>query len=146
MSAKPIPDDYPRVIPYLLIESVDGLISFLEDVFDAKATCKLTRQDGTVMHAEARIGDAVIMMGEPIGVFGPMPGSVFVYVEDCDAVFRKAVDAGATPVLEPMDMTHAGERYGGVSDQRGIVWWIATHKEDVTPEEQQRRIDLASHD
>jgi uncharacterized glyoxalase superfamily protein PhnB len=101
---------------------------------------RLDRQDGSVMHIEVRIGDSVVMMGEPMEAFGAMTASIYLYVEDCDAVYQRALEAGGTSIMEPMDMPHAGERYGGVRDPSGNLWWIATHKEDVLPEEQARRV------
>ncbi len=70
----------------------------------------------------------------------PMPASIYLYVEDCDAVYRRALEAGGTSVMEPMDMPHAGEPYGGVRDPSGNLWWIATQKKDVSLEEQARRV------
>ncbi|MGB0717009.1 MAG: VOC family protein, partial [Phycisphaerae bacterium] len=106
MTVQRIPDNYPTVMPYLLVERVDDLIAFTTAVFDAKVHSRLTRDDGSVMHAELQVGAGVIMAGEPVGVFGAIPGSVFVYTEDCDAAYSRALEAGATPVMEPTDMPH----------------------------------------
>jgi uncharacterized glyoxalase superfamily protein PhnB len=140
MSVKPIPDGYQTVIPYLLVEGAAELTTFLTNAFGAKVRQRLDRPDGSVMHVELQIGDSVVMIGEPMAEFGPMPGSIYLYVEDCDAFYQRALQAGAVSVMPPTDMPHAGERYGGVKDGSGNLWWIATHIEDVSPEEQARRV------
>lgn len=140
MPVKPIPDGYHTVTPYLLVEGVAKLATFLKEAFGAKQTLRLDRPDGSIMHVEVRIGDSTVMMGEPVAEFGPMPASIYLYVEDCDAVYRRALEVGGTSVMEPTDMKHAGERYGGVKDPSGNLWWIATHVEDVSPREQARRV------
>ncbi len=145
MSVEPIPDGYGAVTPYLVVEGVDELLAFLAEAFGAEEKCRLERPDGSIMHAEARIRGAAVMMGEPMGEFGPMPASNFLYVEDCDAVFAKAIAAGGVSVMEPTTMEHAGERYGGVKDPSGNIWWVATHLEDVSAEEQARRIEANRH-
>ncbi len=144
MTVKPVPDHYHTVTPYLLVEGVDQLISFLEDAFHATIHGKLDRPDGTVMHAELEVGDSMVMMGEPMGEFGPMPASIFLYVEDCDAVYDRALSAGGTSVMEVTTMQHAGVRYGGVEDPSGNIWWIGTQREEVSWEEQQYRIDAVA--
>ncbi len=97
----------------------------------------MMRPDGTVWHAEVKVGDSSIMMGEPMGEFGPMPASIYLYVENCDAVYRRALAAGGVSVMKPTDQP-TGERYGGVRDPSGNIWWIATHVKDVSSEEQVR--------
>ena len=140
MSVKPIPEDYHRVTPYLIVHGVNKIIDFLTKAFDAKLKYRFERPDGSVMHAELRIGDSAVMMGEPTGDFTPMPGSIYLYSEDCNAAYQRALEAGAISVMEPMDMLHAGERYGGVKDSSGNIWWIATHIEDMTPKELEKRM------
>ena len=137
---QPIPVKRPTLIPYLIVEDVARLIGFLKTVFKAEEKVRTPRADGSVMHAELSIGNSILMMGEPNEEFGLMPASIFVTVDDCDAVFEKAVVAGGTSVMEPTDMPHAGERYGGVKDFSGNIWWIATHIEDVSKEEAKRRL------
>lgn len=98
--------------------------------------------DGTIMHAEVRIGDSVVMMGESGGEFTPMPASIHLYVEDTDATYKRALRAGATSLREPADQFY-GDRSAGVKDLAGNHWWIATHKEDVSPEELEKRAAAA---
>ena len=136
-----LPAHRPAVVPYLLVDRARDLIPFIESVFDADVLGSMDRPDGSLGHAEIRIGDAMVMIGEPMGELASMPGMVYVTVDDCDAAYRRALDAGATSLMEVTHMHHAGERYGGVTDLAGNVWWIATHVEDVSWEEQARRVD-----
>jgi PhnB protein len=138
MAVKPIPDDHYSVTPYLMVHGVPQLIDFLKKAFDARENHRCALPDGTVMHAEVRIGNSPVMMGEaPAGV-PLMPGCLYLYVEDTDAVYRRALAAGATSMMEPADQFY-GDRNAGVSDPAGNAWWIATHVEDVSPEEVTRR-------
>ena len=98
----------------------------------------MPRPDGTIMHAEVRIGDSRVMMGEPMGSCQPMFGSLYLYVHDVDAVYKRALQAGATSTSEPADQFY-GDRSASIKDPVGNQWWIATHKEDVPPEEIARR-------
>jgi PhnB protein len=138
MAVKPIPEGFHTVTPYLLVAEVPRLIEFVSAAFDGEVTSRKARSDGSIMHAEARIGDSMLMMGEASGEFGPMPTSIYLYVTDCDQVYQRALDAGAISVFELMNLP-SGERYGGVKDCCGNIWWIATHVEDLSPEEQERR-------
>ena len=128
------------VNPYLVVESVHELIVFTQQIFNATLRTKLDRPNGQIMHAELVIGDSVIMAGEPMKNNGVFPCSLFIYVEDCDDVYKKAIDYGCSSIMEPTTMKHAGERYGGIVDKNRNIWWIATHVEDVEPDEQIRRI------
>ncbi len=145
MPVKPIPDGYHTVTPYLIVPGVAKLIDFLVKAFDAKEKLRIPRPDGSVAHAEVQIGDSMLMMGEPMGPFGPMPTSIYLYVTDCDAVYRRAIAAGGVSVMEVTDMP-SGERYGGVKDPSGNIWWTATHVEDVSPEETARRFAEMSNE
>jgi PhnB protein len=138
MTTQPVREGFHSVTPYLLIEEADRLIGFLREAFGADVLCRETREDGSVMHAELRIGDSMLMAGEATDEFGPMPMSLYLYVPDCDATYQQALEAGGASVFEVMDMP-SGERYGGIRDPAGNIWWIATHVEDVPPAEQARR-------
>ena len=140
MAAKPIPDGYHSVTPYLIVPGAAKLIDFLKQAFDAKEIDRTTRPDGTIMHAQVKIGDSIVMMGEPMGEFTPMPGSIYLYVNDTDAVYKRALQAGATSMREPADQFY-GDRNAGVKDPFGNQWWIATHKEDVSPDELAKRAE-----
>lgn len=138
MPVKPIPEGYHSVTPYLLVQGAPKLLDFLKQAFDAKETERFTQPDGTIMHAEARIGDSVVMMGEPGGEFKAMPSSIHLYVNDTDATYERAMEAGATSLREPRNEFY-GDRSAGVKDPFGNHWWIATHIEDVSREEMLRR-------
>ena len=113
--------------PYLIVENVSGLIFFLHEVFGAVSRGEpKIREDGSIQHAEVRIGDSVIMMGEPTEEYPCMPSMIYLYVNDCDESYQKALDEGAVSVLEPSLYPH-GDRYGGVRDFAGNISWIVTH-------------------
>ena len=143
MSVKPVPDGYGTVTPYLVIPDVAKVIEFLKKAFDAtEPHPPHTAPDGRIMHAEVQIGTSRVMMGEPMGEFTAMPAMLHLYVEDCDALYKRAIDAGATPEMEITDQFY-GDRSGGVKDLAGNMWWISTHKEDVPPEEMEKRAKAA---
>src|SRR5690242_1147197 len=101
MAVKPIPDGYHTVTPYLVVEKAAQLIEFLKKAFDATVIEVMASPDGTVRHAEVRIGDSNVMLGEARGDSKPMPSMIYLYVNDVDAAFKRALQAGATPVMEP---------------------------------------------
>ncbi len=138
MAVKPSPDGYHSVTPILSVPGVGKLIDFLKQAFGAVEKERFTRPDGAIMHAAVRIGDSLIMMGEPMGNSRPMPSCIYLYVNDADSLYKRALQAGAVSVSEPADQFY-GDRNGSVKDPSGNVWWIATHKEDVPPEELKRR-------
>lgn len=133
-----IPNGYRTITPYLLVRGASSLLHFLQKAFDADILKTETREDGSIMHAEVRIGSSMLMVGESSASFDAMPASIYLYVEDCDAVYQRALDAGGSSVFPMCDLP-SGERYGGVKDSSGNVWWITTHVEDVPDEEQRRR-------
>ncbi len=139
MPVQPIPPGYHTITPYLIVSGLPATIAFLETVFDAKSTIPpMLRPDGTIMHTELQIGNSRIMMAEATEQWKPMPCAIFLYLPDCDTSFKRAIAAGATSLMEPADQFY-GDRMGGVADQAGNQWWIATHVEDVAPEEMNRR-------
>ena len=107
---------------YLMLKDVEEFIKFSQKIFSANLENKLHRPNGKIMHAEIRIGDSVIMAGEPMGDFNAFPCSLYVYVQDCDTVYEKAIDYGCKSVMEPTTMKHSGERYGGVQDKNDNIW------------------------
>jgi PhnB protein len=135
---QPIPEGYHSVTPYLVVSGAPRVIEFLERTFHASEISRHTRPDGSIMHAEVRVGDSIIMIGEATGEWPAMPSGLYVYVEDVDAAYRRALQAGATSIAEPKDQFY-GDRSGGVKDPSGNTWWIGTHVEDVSPEELERR-------
>ncbi len=142
MAVSYVPEGLHTVTPYITIQNVAKLIDFLTKVFGAEERERMTRPDGSIMHAEVRIGDSLIMMGEPQAGLQAMPCALYVYVPDTDAAYRCALDAGAVSLMEPADQFY-GDRNAGVKDQLGNVWWIGTHQEDVAPDEIARRAEAA---
>ncbi|HWQ55492.1 MAG TPA: VOC family protein [Bryobacteraceae bacterium] len=142
MAVKPIPNDYHTVTPYLTVRGAAQVVEFLKEAFGAEERFRMNGSDGTVAHAEMRVGDSMVMVGEASEKWPPMPASLYVYVPDADSIYHRAIEAGAVSVMEPADQFY-GDRHGGVRDSAGNVWWIATHKEDVSPEEIERRARLA---
>lgn len=119
------PEGYPVVSPYLLVTSSVRTIEFLTQVFEAVELRRMARPDGTVMHAEVRLGDSVIMMGDAMEGWPAQPAHVHVYVADVDETYRKALAAGGEVVQEPVQKGDEDKRCG-VKDLGGTTWWIAT--------------------
>ena len=138
MAVDLIPEGYPVVSPYLIVGNTVELLKFIGTVFDSEELAQTHRADGSIMHAQVRLGGSIIMMGETEDETRRMPGSLGVYVDDADAIYQRAIDAGAASMMEPTDQFY-GDRLAGVRDTNGNVWWIATHIEDVTAEEIERR-------
>jgi uncharacterized glyoxalase superfamily protein PhnB len=137
-SVQAIPNGSHSITPYLVVEGVPKLIEFLKQAFGAEELGRMARPDGGVMHAEVKVGDSKLMMGEPMGDWKAKPCSLYLYVEDVDAVYQRAIQAGGTSVSEPSDQFY-GDRTGGVIDPSGNYWGIATHVEDVSHEEMAKR-------
>jgi PhnB protein len=138
MAVNPIPDGYHTVTPSLVVHGAARLISFLKEAFDAQEKVCMTSPDGRIMHAEVKIGDSMVMMGEASEKWPALPAAICLYVPDTDALYKKALQAGATSVMEPANMFW-GDRHAGVKDPTGNFWWILTHVEDVPEEEIKRR-------
>ena len=138
---KPIPDDYPRVCPYLVVDGAAAVIEFAKEVLGAiERGGRYTTPDGKIGHAEFMIGESVVMCADASASQDgkAFPAVLNVYVEDVDAVYAKALERGATSLREPADQFF-GDRSAGVEDGAGNQWWIATHVEDVPPEELAKR-------
>ncbi len=142
MSESAIPDGYHTVNPYLVNRGAAAVVDLLVAAFGAEVKRRLTAPDGRLINAEVRVGDSMVMLGEAEGD-SAMPGSLYLYVEDVDATYSRALAAGAESLMEPADMYY-GDRNAGVKDSAGNCWWIATHVEDVDPEEMERR--AAAHE
>jgi PhnB protein len=138
-SVNPAPDGYRTVTPYILVQGADKLIDFIKRAFEAKEADRVTMPDGSIGHAEVRLGDSVIMVSDAKGEqYKPMPIGIYLYVEDCDATYNRALQEGATSLMEPANQFY-GDRSRGVKDRFGNQWWIATRKEDLSPEEYTKR-------
>jgi len=148
---KPIPDDYPQLMPYLIVDGASEAIDFYKAVFGADERMRMGGPDGKVGHAELEIGDAIVMLADAnpdMGMqhpsaIGGTPVTLHLYVEDADATFDRAVQAGAKP-LRPMEDRFYGDRSGQFEDPYGHRWNVATHVEDVSEEEMQRRMAAMS--
>ena len=148
MSVKPIPDGYHTLTPYLICQGAGQAIEFYKQAFGAKEVMRMNGPGDSIAHAEIQIGDSRIMLGDempsmgyrsPKGLDG-CPVGLCLYVENCDAVFDRAVKAGAI-VKRPLDNQFYGDRSGQVIDPFGHVWTIGTHVEDVSEEEMCRRME-----
>lgn len=148
---KPIPDNYPQVVPYLCVDRASAAIEFYRDVFGATERMRIPEPDGRLGHAELEIGAAVIMLSDEfpdLGIRAPKtiggtPVTISLYVEDVDDVFTRAIDAGAT-ALRPVKDQFYGDRTGQFEDPFGHRWSVATHIEDVSPEEMAVRAATAT--
>ena len=135
---RPIPEGYHSVTPWIISHHRARLIEFLTAAFGAEEFARVVGDDGSIGHAEVRIGDSVVMMFDAKPHWPDTPAFLRLYVADGDAVFQRALRAGATAVTE---MTHLfwGDRVGRVRDPFGNLWWIQTRIEEVSPEEMERR-------
>lgn len=120
------PASYPSMSPYLICRDAERLISFLEAAFDGEVQRRFERPDGSLMHAEVKIDDSIVMIGGGATETTPAPTHIHLYVEDAVAVFARAVEAGAKIIQEPMRKTEDDDLRGGVQDSWGTIWWIAT--------------------
>ncbi|MCH9745079.1 MAG: VOC family protein [Gammaproteobacteria bacterium] len=137
MSVNYKPEAYHTVTPYVVVEDPAKLIAFLEATFNAVITECIRSKEGAVKHAELKIGDSIVMTGAN-HEDKPSAAMLYLYVEDTDATYQKALTAGAKSLMEPADQFY-GDRNAGVEDMFGNRWWIATHVEDVAPEELEKR-------
>ncbi|MGE5647704.1 MAG: VOC family protein [Acidobacteriota bacterium] len=140
MAVKPIPEGFHTVTPYLFVSGAAKLIDFMKQAFGAKEVERMPTPDGAIMHAQVKIGDSIIMLGDARDQWAPMPTSLYLYVNDTDAVYKRALQAGGTSLREPADEFY-GDRSAGVKDPTGNMWWLATHIEDVAPDELRRRAE-----
>jgi PhnB protein len=147
---KPIPDDYPRVTPYLIVDGAGAAIDFYCSVLGATERVRMPAPDGRIGHAELQLGNSMIMLADEnaqMDVRGPRaiggtPVSLHVYVEDSDAAFERAVQAGAK-ALQAVEDRFYGDRSGQFEDPFGHRWNVSTHVEDVPPEEMSKRAAAA---
>lgn len=138
MTVKFIPDGFHAVTPYLTVQGANQLLEFMKTAFDAEEVLCMKQPDGTIKHAAVKIGDSMVEMSEAKGEWTPMPGAIHLYVSDADAVYQRSLQSGATSLQEPTDMYY-GERGAAVKDPVGNHWYIATHVEDLSPEELAKR-------
>ena len=143
-----IPAGYHTITPYLIVKDGAGALEYYKQAFGATGVVRMDAPDGRIMHAEFKIGDSMVMLAEEMGPnrspqsLGGTPVSIFLYVEDVDSVFDQAVKAGAKANMPPQDMFW-GDRFGKLTDPFGHEWALATHIEDVAPEEMGQRAQAA---
>ena len=137
-NVKPIPEGYHTLTPFLMVKGAAKNIEFIKNAFGAKEHSVHKQPDGTIVHAELQLGDSLLMMSEATEKYSAMPTALYLYVEDVDSVYNKAIQAGGTSLREPTDEFY-GDRSSGIKDPAGNQWWIATHIEDVSPEEMKKR-------
>ena len=135
---KPIPEGMPTVTPYLIVDGAAKVAAFLQKAFLAREKYRFAGEDGRIHHAEFWIGDSPVMLSDAGGPWKPMPATINLYVEDCDAVYKRAIEAGGKSLRAPETQFY-GDRSAGVEDPCGNNWWMSTHVEDVSPEEIERR-------
>ena len=146
---KPIPEGYHSLTPYLIVDGAAQALEYYKQAFGATELFRM-EHEGKIGHAEMKIGDSPFMLSDEhpqMGYRGPksLGGSavgLMIYVDDCDTIFKQAIDAGGTETKAMADQFY-GDRSGTLTDPFGHVWTIATHKEDVTMEEMNRRMAAA---
>jgi PhnB protein len=151
MSVQAVPEGYHSLIPYLAVDDAAEAIDYYKQAFGAKERARMDGPDGKVGHAELEIGDSVVMLADPFPHASTTPPSeagtataaIVMYIDDVDAVVKRAVDAGAT-IAEEIEDKFWGDRFGTIKDPFGHVWSIGTHIEDVSPEEMAERAKAAA--
>lgn len=136
--ARPIPEGFSTITPFLVVEGAEAFLEFVENAFDGQTTIGMKSPNGQIMHATSKIGDSQIMIADAMQGMKAMPAMLYLYVEDIDAVYDQAIKAGGKSIREPVDEFY-GDRSAGVTDQWNNQWWIATHIEDVDEEELHNR-------
>jgi len=147
-NVKPIPENYHRVTPYLIVDGAADAIAFYKAAFGATEIMRMPAPEGRIGHAEIKIGDSIVMLADGSAemgyksphTLGGSPISLLLYVEDVDRVVDRAVAAGAK-LTRPVADQFYGDRTGGIEDAWGHQWYVATHVEDVSPEEMKRRME-----
>src|SRR5258708_16922712 len=141
MAAQPVRDGYHTVTPYLTVRGASKVIEFLQQAFGAKISHEPNkRPDGSIMQAQVTMGDSTVMIADESEMARATASSLYLYVPNVDSVYQRAIKAGGNSIMEPADMFY-GDRSGAVKDPSGNSWFIATHKEDLAPQELQRRAE-----
>jgi uncharacterized glyoxalase superfamily protein PhnB len=139
--AKPIPDGFHTITPYLIVDGAEKIIGFMQKAFGAEYTHEPTkRPDGKIMHATLKIGDSMVMISDSSEQAKAMPSMLYLYVPNADASYQQALKAGATSIMEPANQFY-GDRGAAVKDAAGNSWFFGTHIEDVAPAEIKKRAE-----
>ena len=141
-AVRPVPEGTHTVTPYLIVRGAAKLATFLQKGLGAREKFRMAGEDGRIHHSEFWIGDSVVMLADASDPWKPMQANINLAVEDCDAMYKSALAAGAKSLREPADQFY-GDRSAGVEDPCGNIWWMSTHIEDVSPEEMERRAAAA---
>ena len=141
-TVKPVPEGYHTVTPGLTIDGCAEAIELYKKALGAEERHRMAAPGpgGKIMHAEIKVGDSIIMLNDVMPEMGALPSksSFYLYVNDCDAAYKRAIDAGFKSIVPPSDMFW-GDRYGGAEDKWGNKWGFSTHKEDVQPQDMEKR-------
>lgn len=137
-NVKAIPEGFHTVTPYITASDARAVIDFLQRAFDAQLGERIEDEKGQIRHAQLKVGDSFLMLTDGNDHCTPVPAAFYLYVDDVDAAYERALRAGGTSVMEPANQFY-GDRNAGVSDACGNTWWLATHIEDVSREEIARR-------
>ena len=138
MTSPSIPEGFHTVTPYLAVHDAAALIHFLKQAFEANEHHRTSDQDESITHAQLQIGDSIIMLSDARSDSQPMPGMLYLYVDDVDVVYQRAIQAGAASLREPTDEAY-GDRVAGIKDMCGNQWWISSRNENMPPDEMMRR-------
>jgi len=135
----PIPQGYGTVTPYLIVDGVPRLIDFLRETFHAEVRGRINDKENHVGHAEVKIGNSIVMMADSTPQYSPIPSQLYVYVDSVDDTYMRAMKAGGTTEQEPTTQFY-GDRTAAVKDPTGNVWWIATHVEEISAQDMEKRM------
>jgi len=141
-SVQAVPEGFHTITPYLVVDNAAGLIDFIQKAFDGKLTFITKEDDGKIMHATMKVGDSIIMISDTMEGTSAQTAMLYLYLENVDSVFKKAVQAKGITIHEPKNEFY-GDRAGAIKDEWGNVWWISTHVEDVDPQELEKRAKQA---
>ncbi|HUA61285.1 MAG TPA: VOC family protein [Verrucomicrobiae bacterium] len=135
---QPIPEGFHTLTPYLIVADADKELEFIKSAFDGQVIHLSRAADGTISHVTLKVGDSMLMMGQGSKIHPPAASMLYMYVEDTDAVYQRALECGAKSEREPADQIY-GDRTGGVVSATGIHWWFGTRIEEVSEEEMEKR-------
>src|SRR5436309_13216299 len=138
-NANPTPQNYGTVTPYFVVDGVPRLIDFLRETFHVEERARINDKEDHVGHAEIKIGNSIVMMADSTPQYNPIPSQLYVYIDNVDEAYRRGLKAGGISEQEPTTQFY-GDRTAAGKDPTGNVWWIASHIEDVSPEEMERRM------
>ncbi|MGN6315734.1 VOC family protein [Trinickia sp.] len=141
---KAIPEGFHTVTPYITASDANAVIEFLQRAFDATLVERIDDEKGRIRHAQVKVGDSFVMLTDGNDDCTPAPASFYLYLNDVDAAYARALRAGGESIMEPADQFY-GDRNAGVRDASGNTWWLATHIEDVPSEEIARRARAAGN-